>query len=183
MLLTLFEYFSSLLFVCRFAACRSFICSRATLSPRIASLRRSVPGPAAERGNGTPLKMVVGRGRITTTGKLNRSRLTERRPPFSIPAVQVPIASIGQEGIRCVPPLRRRVKSGAAPATVSGEPFSKGPLGLAQQGLGRWRKVTTREPGNLPERRHPSAARGCAVGADLRCGDKRQRHADGGRHG
>jgi len=49
----------------------------------------------------------------------------------------VPVALIGQEGIRCVSPFRRRVKSGAAPATVGGEPFSEVPLGFAVQSLGK----------------------------------------------
>ena len=38
------------------------------------------------------------------------------------------------------------------------------PLGLAMQGLGRRRRVTTREPGDLPERRHPSGVRGARTG-------------------
>ena len=76
----------------------------------------------------------------------------------------VPVALIGQEGIRCASPLRRQGKSEAAPATVGGESFSHVPLGLAAQGLGRRRRVTTREPGDLPERRHPSDARWARAG-------------------
>ena len=38
------------------------------------------------------------------------------------------------------------------------------PLGLAMQGLGRRRRVTTRKPGDLPERRHPSGVRGARSG-------------------
>src|SRR4029077_11178194 len=45
-----------------------------------------------------------------------------------------------------------QVKSGAAPATVGGEPFSKVPLGFGVQSLGRRRRAKTREPGDLPER-------------------------------
>ena len=50
------------------------------------------------------------------------------------------------------------------------------------QGLGRRRRVTTREPGDLPERGHPSDVRWRTRGADFRCGDKTTCHADGGRH-
>ena len=74
------------------------------------------------------------------------------------------ITLIGQEGIRCAAPFPRQGKSGAAPATVGGESFSHMPLGLAMQGLGRRRRVTTREPGDLPERRHPSGVRGARSG-------------------
>jgi hypothetical protein len=76
----------------------------------------------------------------------------------------VPIALIGQEGIRCVEPCRRQNNSGAAPATVGGEPFSKMPLGFAVQSLGRLRRATTREPGDLPELGHPSGVRGARSG-------------------
>ena len=95
----------------------------------------------------------------------------------------VPVALTGQEGIRCVAPLRRQDNSGAAPATVGGEPFSHVPLGLAVQGLGRPRRVTTREPGDLPERSHSFRRAGRACGADVRCGDRTKCHTDGGRHG
>ena len=76
----------------------------------------------------------------------------------------MPIELIGQEGIRCATPFRRRGKAGAAPATVGGESFSHMPLGLAMQGLGRRRRVKTREPGDLPERSHPSGVRGARAG-------------------
>src|ERR1700728_2974943 len=55
-------------------------------------------------------------------------------------------ALVSQEGSRCVSPFRRRGNSGAAPATVGGEPFSEMPLGFAVRGLGRRRTATTREP-------------------------------------
>jgi hypothetical protein len=83
--------------------------------------------------------------------------------PFNSPCSGVPIALIGQEGIRCGSSFRWRAKSGAAPATVGGEPFSKVPLGFALQGLGRRRRAITREPGDLPERRHPTGARGARL--------------------
>ena len=35
---------------------------------------------------------------------------------------------------------------------------------LRSSGLGRWRKATTREPGDLPERSHPSGARDARSG-------------------
>jgi hypothetical protein len=76
----------------------------------------------------------------------------------------VSTALVGQEGIRCVSPLLRRAKSGAAPATVGGESFSRVPLGLVVQGLGRRRRAATREPGDLPERSHPSVVRGARSG-------------------
>ena len=107
---------------------------------------------------------------------------TRRSNSFNSRSSGVLIALIGQEGIRCAAPFQRRRKSGAAPATVGGEPFSHVPLGLAMQGLGRRRRVTTREPGDLPERGHPSGVRWRACGADFRCGDKTTCHADGGRH-
>src|ERR1700678_4518275 len=58
------------------------------------------------------------------------------------------IALVSQEGIRCVKTFRRRINSGAAPATVGGEPFSEVPLGFAVQSLGRRRTAVTREPGD-----------------------------------
>ena len=76
----------------------------------------------------------------------------------------VPVTLIGQEGIRCAAPLQWQGKSGAAPATVGGESFSHTPLGLAMRGLGRRRRVTTREPGDLPERGHPSDVRWARAG-------------------
>ena len=82
------------------------------------------------------------------------------------------IVLVSQEGIRCAKPFRRRGKSGAAPATVGGEPFSKIPLGFAVQSLGRRRGARTREPGDLPERSHSFRRAGRACGADFRCGDK-----------
>jgi hypothetical protein len=90
------------------------------------------------------------------TGKVRSLNLRSSGAPTHI--------LIGQEGIRCVSPFRRRAKSGAAPATVGGESFSRTPLGFAQQSLGRWRKATTREPGDLPERSHPSGARDARSG-------------------
>jgi hypothetical protein len=83
--------------------------------------------------------------------------------PFNSSCSGVLIALIGQEGIRCGSSFRRRANSGAAPATVGGEPFSKVPLGFALQGLGRRRRAITREPGDLPERRHPTGARGARL--------------------
>jgi hypothetical protein len=62
-----------------------------------------------------------------------------------------PVALIGQKGIRCEPPSRWRVKSGAAPATVGGESFFRLPLSFVHQSLGRRRRMRTREPGDLPE--------------------------------
>ena len=87
---------------------------------------------------------------------------TRRRATFNSHGSGAPIALIGQEGIRCAAPFQRRSKSGAAPATVGGEPFSYVPLDLAMQGLGRRRRVRTREPGDLPERSHPT---GCGARA------------------
>jgi len=74
------------------------------------------------------------------------------------------IRKIGQEGIRCVSPFRRRGKSGAAPATVGGEFFSEVPLGFAVRSLGRRGRAITREPGDLPERSHPAVVRGARTG-------------------
>jgi len=93
------------------------------------------------------------------------------------------IALISQEGIRCGSPFRRRAKSGAAPATVGGESFSKMPLDFAVQSLGRRRRVKTREPGDLPEQRSSFRRAGRAYGADFRCGDDSNCHTDGGHHG
>jgi hypothetical protein len=42
--------------------------------------------------------------------------------------------------------------------------FPNVPLGFAEQSLGRRTTVTTRKPGDLPERRHPSATRGARAG-------------------
>lgn len=84
------------------------------------------------------------------TGSLDN----HRGGSFNFRSSGAPVALIGQEGIRCVIPFRRQGKSGADPATVGGESVSNMPLGLAMQGLGRWRRVTTREPGDLPERSH-----------------------------
>jgi hypothetical protein len=95
-----------------------------------------------------------GNGRLDTNGL----------HPFNSLRSGVPVALIGQEGIRCVAPFRRQDNSGAAPATVGGELFSQMPLGLAVQGLGRRRRVRTREPGDLPERSHPSGVRGARSG-------------------
>jgi hypothetical protein len=83
--------------------------------------------------------------------------------PFNSPRSGEPIALIGQEGIRCGSSFRWRANSGAAPATVGGEPFSKVPLGFALQSLGRRRTAITREPGDLPERSHPTSARGARL--------------------
>jgi hypothetical protein len=108
---------------------------------------------------------------------------TDKVRPFNSRSSGVPIALIGQEGIRCVSPFRRRSNSGAAPATVGGESFSEMPLGFAVQSLGRRRTAKTREPGDLPERRHSFRRAGRAFGADFRCGDRTKCHTDGGRHG
>jgi high affinity Mn2+ porin len=96
----------------------------------------------------------------------NENRLvdTPRSCSFYSPSSGVLITLINQEGIRCAALFPRQGKSGAAPATVGGESFSHMPLGLAMQGLGRRRRVTTREPGDLPERRHPSGVRGARSG-------------------
>jgi hypothetical protein len=83
---------------------------------------------------------------------------------FYVHSSGVPVALIGQEGIRCAAPFQRQGKSGAAPATVGGESFSHVPLDLGIQGLGRRRRVTTREPGDLPERGHPSDVRWARAG-------------------
>jgi hypothetical protein len=42
----------------------------------------------------------------------------------------------------------------SCPRNCSGESFFRFPLGLVNQGLGRRRRVATREPGDLPERSH-----------------------------
>jgi hypothetical protein len=103
--------------------------------------------------------------------------------PFNSVSSGVLIVLVSQEGIRCAKPFRRRGKSGAAPATVGGEPFSKIPLGFAVQSLGRRRGARTREPGDLPERSHSFRRAGRACGADFRCGDRTICHAHGGLHG
>ena|SRR5919106_2743917 len=67
-----------------------------------------------------------------------------------------------------VPPEAKREagepnsKAGAAPATVSGEPSSDVPLGIAQSREGRT-QAATREPGDLP-RRFVVLGRGVPVG-------------------
>ena len=94
----------------------------------------------------------------------NESLDTRRCDSFNPRSSGVPVALIGQEGIRCATPFQRRGKSGAAPATVGGESFSHVPLDLAMQGLGRRRRAATREPGDLPERSHPSGVRGARSG-------------------
>jgi hypothetical protein len=100
------------------------------------------------------------------TRRLNLCRYLDRNRDRSFNQFSsgVPVALAGQEGIRCVSPLHWRGNSGAAPATVGGELLSKMPLGFAVQGLGRRRGATTREPGDLPERSHPSTVRGARVG-------------------
>jgi hypothetical protein len=104
--------------------------------------------------------------RVRNSLQQNENELLDSRRScsFNEHSSGVPVALIGQEGIRCASPLRRQGKSEAAPATVGGESFSHVPLGLAAQGLGRRRRVTTREPGDLPERRHPSDARWARAG-------------------
>ena len=131
-----------------------------------------------------PLRRALGSLQERNSLQQNENGLldTPRSCSFYSRSSGVLITLIGQEGIRCAAPFQRRGKSGAAPATVGGESFSHMPLGLAMQGLGRRRRVTTREPGDLPERGHPSDVRWRACGADFRCGDKTTCHADGGRH-
>jgi hypothetical protein len=110
----------------------------------------------------------------------NGSLDPRRSRPFNPRSSGAPITSIGQKGIRCAA-VQRRSKSGAAPATVGGESFSYVPLDLAMQGLGRQRRVTTREPGDLPERRHPSDARRARVGRTSAAVTSTMCHTDGGR--
>jgi high affinity Mn2+ porin len=94
-------------------------------------------------------------------GSLDTNRAGSLYPSSS----GVPVALTGQEGIRCAAAFRRQElfrrhgKSGAAPATVGGESFSYVPLGLVMRGLGRQGRAATREPGDLPERGHPSDVR------------------------
>ena len=82
--------------------------------------------------------------------------------PFNSRSPGLPISLVGQEGVRGAMPFQRQGNSGAAPATVGGEPFSEKTLGYAKQSPGRQRKVWTREPRDLPERRHPSGGSGRA---------------------
>src|SRR6266478_7743502 len=91
-----------------------------------------------------------------------------------------PVALTGQKGIRCDWPSCRPIKSGAAPATVGGESFFKLPLGFVHQSLGRRRRVTTREPGDLPEQVIFRRA-GRACGAVFRCDDRENCRAERGR--
>src|ERR1700758_1081520 len=56
-------------------------------------------------------------------------------------------------------------RAAAAPATVSGKPRAKEPLGSGCPVLGRWRRAMTREPGNLPFNR-PRPGGGARVFAD-----------------
>ena len=121
--------------------------------------------------------------RYTLRQNGNRRLDTDGVRSFNELSSGVPVALTGQEGIRCGSPVRRRSKSGAAPATVGGESFSEVPLGFAVQSLGRLRRAMTRKPGDLPERSHPSVVRGRAFGADFRCGDESNCHTGGGRHG
>jgi hypothetical protein len=79
----------------------------------------------------------------------NGSLDTLRWRPFNRHSSGVPVALIGQEGIRCAAPRQRQGKSGAAPATVGGESFSHMPLSLAVQGL-------KAEKGNDPQARRPA---------------------------
>jgi hypothetical protein len=103
----------------------------------------------------SPLRVLVALRESNTRGQNETGSLdNDRGGSFNFCSSGVPVALIGQEGSRCVVPFRRQGKSGADPATVGGESFSNMPLGLAMQGLGRWRRVTTREPGDLPERSH-----------------------------
>ena len=104
--------------------------------------------------------------------KWNRAVDARSKRSLNSASSGVLIVLVSQEGIRCAEPFRRRGKSGAAPATVGGEPFSKIPLGFAVQSLGRRRGARTREPGDLPERSHSFRRAGRACGADFRCGDK-----------
>ena len=107
---------------------------------------------------------------------------TRRSNSFNSCSSGVPVTLIGQEGIRCAVPFQRQGKSGAAPATVGGESFSQTPLGFAKQSPGRLRRVKTREPGDLPERRHPSDVRWARAGRISAVVTSTLCHADGGRH-
>ena len=53
---------------------------------------------------------------------------------------------------------------GLPPQLSAASCFPNVPLGFAEQSLGRRTTVRTRKPGDLPEQRHPSAARGARVG-------------------
>ena len=104
--------------------------------------------------------------RERNTLRQNQSGLLDTRRDYSFYSHSsgAPITSVGQKGIRCAEPFRRQSKAGAAPATVSGESFSHMPLDPAMRGLGRRRRVKTREPGDLPERHHRSGLWGARWG-------------------
>jgi len=113
-------------------------------------------------------KTMVGLRAQEVLGVLKRAAIerldSHGRRLFNRISSGAPAALVGQEGIRCGPTGIRRANSGAAPATVSGELVSRMPLRFAVQGAGRRRRAKTREPGDLPERRHPSTVRGARLG-------------------
>jgi hypothetical protein len=104
------------------------------------------------------------RGRkATLCHQSNRSALTDSVRPFSIHGIQVRrFVLIGQKGIRC--DSRSGSSPELPPQLSAASRFPNVPLGFAEQSLGRRTTVRTREPGDLPEQRHPSAARGARVG-------------------
>ena len=122
----------------------------------------SLPGPTMLRPLHTALVALQARNSLQQNE--NGSLDTRRGTSFNSASSGVPVALIGQKGIRCAAPFGRQGKSGAAPATVGGESFSHVPLDLAMQGLGRRRRAATREPGDLPQRGHPSHARRACAG-------------------
>ena len=70
-----------------------------------------------------------------------------------------PVGLTGEKGIRCDSRLESSPELPPQLSAVSC--FPNMPLGFAEQSLGRWKAVTTRKPGDLPERRHlpPRGAR------------------------
>lgn len=98
-----------------------------------------------------------------TVPAINAERLDRLyAPSFNPRRSGAPVCLTGQKGIRCD---SRCSLIRSCPRQLSAASyFPNVPLGFAEQSLGRRTTVTTRKPGDLPERRHPSATRGARAG-------------------
>ena len=117
-----------------------------------------------------------------TVPAINAERLDRLCAPFFNPQRSgAPVGLIGQKGIRCDSRLGSSPE--LPPQLSAASCFPNVPLGFAEQSLGRRTTVRTREPGDLPEQRHPSAARGARVGRASAVVTEMKCHAVGSRHG
>src|SRR5690348_7356369 len=98
-----------------------------------------------------------------TAPAINAGRLDRLcAPSFNPQRSGAPVGLTGQKGIRCDSRLGSSPE--LPPQLSAASRFPNVPLGFAEQSLGRRTTVRTREPGDLPEQGHPSAARGARVG-------------------